>query len=188
MTGWNRGSRSFLERCAIILIRGTHKLLKRVGIQSSELGASTNALGDWYATIVHAGRIQLVLCTSANSLLSVVFEARQVRTRIAEHLCNSLESLLFDIGVSEPRVRAELNEMSECRFGPTASRSILGSMNDFTGTIRYRICAQPNMPLRQISLELSGTPCRGTLGVLFPNERAMMLLENWHRECYPTRQ
>ena len=147
---------------------------------------STNALGDWYATLVYAGRIQLVLCTSANSLLSVVFEARQVRMRIAENLCSSLESLLCDIGVSEPQVRAELDEMSECRFGPTGSRSILGSMNDFAGIIRYMICAQPNIALRQINLELSGTPCRGIHGFGFPNERARMLLENWHRECNPT--
>ncbi len=63
------------------------------------LGISRKAFLDkkvWYATLVYAGRIQLVLCTSANSLLSVVFEAGQVRTRIAEHLCNSLEPLLFD--------------------------------------------------------------------------------------------
>jgi hypothetical protein len=152
------------------------------------LGASTNALGDWYATLVYAGKIQLVLCTSANSLLSVVFEARQVKTRIGEQLGQSLEFLLFDIGVPEAQVRAELDGMSECRFGPTASRSILGSMNDFTGIIRYMICAQPNIALRQINLELSGTPCRGTLGFGFPNERARMLLKNWHRECNPTRQ
>ncbi len=173
---------------AIILIRGTQRLLRRIGRQSINLGASTNALGDWYATLVYAGRTQLVLCTSANSLLSVVFEAKQARMRIREHLCSGLEYLLFDIGVAESQVRAELSEMGECRFGPTVSRSILGSMNDFTSTIRYMIGAQPDIALRRVNLALSETPCRGILGMGFPNERARMLLENWHRECNPTRQ
>ncbi len=110
-------------------------MLRRIGKESGDLGLSSNALGDWYATLVYSGHLQLVLCTSANSLLSVVFEARQVRTRIVEQLCKGLERLLLDIGVSESRVRAELDEMLECRFGPTAS---LGSMNDFAVAIRYR--------------------------------------------------
>ncbi len=172
----------------MILIRGTQRLLRRLGKQGIDLSASTNALGDWYATLVYIGHLQLVLCTSANSLLSVVFEARQVGTRMAEQLCQGLERLLLDIDVSESRVRAELHEMRECRFGPTASRSILGSMNDFAIAIRYRFYNQPNTALRQMTLELSGTPCGGILGFGFPNERARMLLENWHRECNPTRQ
>jgi hypothetical protein len=172
---------------AIILIRGTQKLLKRLGKQSNELDSSTNALGDWYATLVYVGRIQLVLCTSANSLLSVVFEARQARARIAESLRKDLETLLFDIGVSESQVRAELAEMCNYQFGPTASRSILGTMNDFAQSIYYRMDEQPEVTLRQISLDLSGTPCKGPRGYSFPAQRARILLENWHRECGPTR-
>jgi hypothetical protein len=173
---------------AIILIRGTQKLLKRLGKQSSELNASTNALGDWYATLVYVGRIQLILCTSANSLLSVVFEARRVKTQIAESLCKGLETLLFDIGASESQVRAELEQMRDYQVGPTASRNVLGTMNDFTQSIYYRINEQPEVTLQQINLDLSGTPCKGPRGYIFPSERARMLLENWHRECDSTRQ
>jgi hypothetical protein len=161
-------------------------LLKRLGEQSNELDSSTNALGDWYATLVYVGRIQLVLCTSANSLLSVVVEARQARARIAESLRNGLETLLFDIGISESQVRAELEEMRDYQFGPTASRNILGTMNDFMQNIYYRINEQPEVTLRQINLDLSGTPCKGPRGYSFPSERARMLMENWHRECDST--
>jgi hypothetical protein len=162
--------------------------LRRLDTQSYPLGASTNALGDWYANLVYIGRMQLVLCTSANSLLSVVFEARNVKTQIANNLCEGLEPLLVDLGISKSQVRAELDEMIEYHIGPTASRSILGSMNDFMGAIQYRMSAQPDYPLRQISRELSGIPCKGPLGYAFPSDRARMLLTNWHQECNPTRQ
>jgi hypothetical protein len=160
-------------------------LLRRLGKQSNELGASTNALGDWYATLVYVGRLQLVLCTSANSLLSVVFEARQVRMRIVESLREGMETLFFDIGASESQVRAELEEMRDYQFGPTASRSVLGSMNDFIIAINSMIRMQPHITLRQINLDLSGTPCKGPRGYSFPAERARGLLESWHRGCSP---
>lgn len=172
----------------IILIRGTQKLLKRIGEQSNALGASTNALGDWYATLVYVGRIQLVLCTSANSLLSVVFEARHVKTQIAEFLREGLETLLSDIGVPESQIRAELEEMREYQFGPTANRSVLGSMNDFVRCMSCTIAEQPDIPLRQINLELSATPSGGaTVRYGIPGDRARTLLESWYRECSPTR-
>jgi hypothetical protein len=173
---------------AIILIRGTKKLLKRLETEPDELKASTNALGDWYANLVYVGRNQYVLCTSANSLLSVVFEAKQVKTRIREQLCAGLEALLLDLGVAEPRIRAELKEMTDCRFGPTASPSILGTMNEFAFNIRYKLCEQPDLPMRQINQLLSETPSKIPFGYTFPNQRARMLLENWHREAGPTTQ
>jgi hypothetical protein len=179
---------SRLGGAVIILIRGTEKLLRRLETQSYPLGASTNALGDWYANLVYVGRMQLVLCTSANSLLSVVFEARNVKMQIANNLCEGIEPLLFDLGIAESQVRAELDEMIEYHIGPTASRSILGSMNEFMVAIHYRMSAQPDYPLRQMNLELSGIPCKGPHGYAFPADRAKMLLTSWHRECNPTRQ
>jgi hypothetical protein len=73
-------------------IRCTAKLLARLRAEPSLYEVPpTTALGDWYATLIHAPRLQVVLF------------------------------------VSERTLRA----MEQARIGKTASRRILGAMNDF---------------------------------------------------------
>jgi hypothetical protein len=49
--------------------------------------------------------------------------------------------------------------MRECRFGPTANRSVVGIMNEFTFLARVDRDADPTRNLLDLSLRLASTPC-----------------------------
>ena len=115
-------------------LRCTRKLLRRLGVSplrgpSSELVAPTTVLGDWYANLLCTRPQQLVLAMNERSLLCVVVPAspgedvgRRVREAVAE--------LLPAIRVPAERVSAEVLAMESMTIGATASRAILGCMND----------------------------------------------------------
>ncbi len=137
---------------------------------------SSTALGDWYANLVRIGARQLVLCTSEQGLLPVVLGARDVRSELGTSLRKTLRRLLGQIGVTADQVEAELQEMGEYKIGRTASRVVLGSMNDFTVGVDAALHMHPTMSLEQLSLELADTPC-GPLAYSHPAEQAKSLLE-----------
>lgn len=111
-------------------LRCTQKLLRRVGA-SAGAGASspTTVLGDWYANLVYAHPEQLVLCMNERSLLVVVLPAKDFKN-IGPRFRARVALLLERIGVPLPAVAAEEGEMMELAFGPTASRKVLGCLNE----------------------------------------------------------
>jgi hypothetical protein len=165
----------------MILIRGTEKLLKRLGGTPGELGASTNILGDWYANLVHIGSSQFVLYTNAASLLCVVSPALLLKHRILQNLRDGLGTLLLDIGIPESQILTELEAMNDYQIGPTASRSVLGSMNDFAVALSYMINDSPLMDLRDVNVHLCKTPC-SPIGYDSPAERAVKIFKAMETE------
>ena len=83
--------------------------------------------------------------------------------------------LLLRLGVSNEQVRAEREEMVEIVVGPTASRSVLGSMNDLIFQCRGRLAQGGVTDLESIALELAEVPCR-PLGYKHPGQVAVELL------------
>ena len=118
----------------------------------------------------------MVLCTSEQGLLPVVLDARDARSQLASSLRGTLGRLLGRIGVLADEVEAELQEMREYKIGRTASRVVLGSMNDFTVGVDSALRMYPTMSLEQLSLELADTPC-SPLAYSHPAERAKSLLD-----------
>ena len=57
-----------------------------------------------------------------------------------------------------PRIDAELAEMRETTFAATVSRSVLGSVNDFSKTVRWRLHEEPDADLIAVALWLAETP------------------------------
>ena len=138
---------------------------------------ATTVLGDWYANPLNIGRHRLILCTSAQSLLSVVVPAKDL-LGLPQRLAESLAFLLSRLAVPTKCINAELAEMSLVRFGPTRSRSVLGSMNDFAWTARaYFQSDRPTIYLDQLDFRLSETPC-GPLNYESPAEVALRLLQS----------
>ena len=158
-------------------IRATQKLLKRLASKGVvERRPPTTALGDWYANLLRFGPMQLVLCTSEKSLLSVVVPARGVKSSLPEALREGVKAALVGLAVPSEAIDRELAEMSEVQLAGTLSRQVLGSMNDFAVAIEYRLHAEPNTHPSEWALWLAETPC-SPLGYDSPRDVVTRLFE-----------
>lgn len=111
-------------------LRCTRKLLKRLGARpSSEAITPTTVLGDWYANLLYRRPQQLVLAMNERSLLCVLVPAAPA-DRFEQRLRDAVADVLLEIGVPSPLVAAELQAMEPMSVGATASRAVLGCMND----------------------------------------------------------
>jgi len=141
----------------VVVIRCTQKLLRRVHATDSRDATSTTKLGDWSANLIGVRQQRLVLLVSEHSRLPILLHARDVQ-RIADHLAGALADVLLGLGVAAPTVRRELAEMRESVYKPTNSRSVLGTINDFAKSVRWRLYEEPNADLIAVALWLSETP------------------------------
>lgn len=140
----------------MFLLRGTKKLLARLQVApAKEPPAGTNLLGDWYANTLNIGSERMVLCVSATTLLPVIVPL--AGGTLPGKLKAALRETLTEIGVPHPALEAELATMNEVTVTTTASRSVLGSMNDFehmASVIRLDVTT-----LLELGLTLAKTPC-----------------------------
>jgi hypothetical protein len=128
-------------------LRCTRKLLRRIDeAPSSEAVTPTTVLGDWYANLLSLRPQQLVLAMNERTLMCALVPAAPAAT-VAERLRVEVGGLLRDIGVPAAKVEAELAAMEHFGVGATASRAVLGCMNDAvfqlslrraSGTVRMR--------------------------------------------------
>ncbi len=163
-------------------IRCTAKLLKRIGRKpgSPILAVEpTTALGDWHANILFFDRAQAILFTNDNSRLAVVAPARDARN-LGKHLSVALAELLEHLGIPPEWIQAEVSEMAELSVGPTRSRSLLATMNDYAFQIEGRFHQWGGFFPLQMSLDLSGCPS-GPLGYRLPYEVTEALLGERYR-------
>lgn len=148
-------------------LRCTGKLLARLGpVSEVAREPPTTALGDWYGTLIHAPGMQVVLLVSERTLFPVVEPAREART-LTERFPLALARALAELGVAPPAIDREVQAMGGPRIGKTASRQVLGSMNDFQRMMRYH--PWPPRSLTALSLELARAPC-GPIGMRSPDD------------------
>lgn len=162
----------------MLILRCTQKLLRRLVKEEgpeSALPPNTTALGDWYANALYGRHYRVVLCTSERSLLSVVLPLRDLKSLIPR-FHQAVDDLLLRIGVSNEARGREAKEMADVRFGPTASRGVLGSMNDLAVQCRFRLEEDPHMNLSDLALQLSEVPC-GPLKYRYPADVTIELLQ-----------
>ena len=97
-----------------------------------------------------------MLCLSERTLLPVVLPARELAT-LGMRLASAAGQVMAAIGVPAEVARDEQDRMAEAVVARTASRRVLGSMNDFA----FMLAAQfdPNASLLDRSLDLAETPC-----------------------------
>jgi hypothetical protein len=116
--------------------------------------------------------MQLVLLVSERTLFPLVIPAREAGT-LAERFPIALGRALAQLGVSRAAIDREVQAMAGPRIGKTASRQILGSMNDF----RRMMMPHPWPPgsLTALSLELAEAPC-GPVGMRSPDDLTRELL------------
>jgi hypothetical protein len=143
----------------VLTIRCTRKLLKGLNAEAtSEPMLPTNRLGDWYANFLFARRAQLIICVSERSLLPVFVEAADPSSFIP-HFQEAVRSVLQSVVVTSDVVDYEAREMAQIRIGATASRLVLGSLNDLASLARFTIEEHPEIDLRNLATELAERPC-----------------------------
>ncbi|MEO8159603.1 MAG: hypothetical protein ABI648_17525 [Betaproteobacteria bacterium] len=163
----------------MIALRCTHRLLKRLGATpEADVPPPTSALGNWYANLVYVGRAQFVMATSERSLLTVLLPASNLRRSLVPNLRDAAALLLREIGVDDARASKEVEAMREVRYSRTESRSVLGSMNDFSKSLDWYL--HDGIAPLECMLRFADTPMTG-LGSAgeshgYPAEAARSLL------------
>jgi hypothetical protein len=123
-------------------IRCTQKLLKEIGVSPIDVGASSSdleGLGHWYANVIRLDRKKCLLFTNEKTLYSFLIpgvlkrDLKNIKNEFVSNLIFNLQHEGFGLEVVN-RVRDEYKEID---FAKTASKSILGSMNDFA--LQYEV-------------------------------------------------
>lgn len=156
----------------MLTLRCTTKLLRRLGhTAAAEPAAPSTRLGDWYANLLITRPEQLVLCVSERTLLPVLVPARPIGTLTVRFPLAVLE-MLRAIGVPGDAIRNEERTMTDVAVGRTASRRVLGSMNDFAWMLDAYRATISSLP--QLALRLADTPC-GPLRMETPRRATLAL-------------
>jgi len=133
----------------MVVLRCTQQLLIRLKqVDALPTIESTTRLGDWYGNTLQMGRRRALIFISERSRLPVVIpirDANRLRSVFPEAVCRMLEV----IGIPAADITVERLRMSSVSFGRTRSRSLLGTLNDFS----FMTGASPSLPVKEPSLE-----------------------------------
>ncbi len=140
----------------MVILRATKKVLRYLPPPVESPGESDTALGDWYVNRIAVGRQPMLLLVSANSLLPILTPARDVRG-LPDRLAELVAARLRRLGVDERLIEAETSAMGEVVVAKTASRSVLGMLNDFARIVPFYLDPRYGDDL---SLEVGRSPPR----------------------------
>ena len=139
-------------------IHATKKLLDRVkpalAISPPE---PTTALGHWYATAVF-WQPQVALFVNEATLLPVVVALAPAKT-LAQRFPAQLATVLAALDTPQAFIAAEVEAMNEAVYTKTASRSVVGTMTEFTFMANHHRDRYGPADLVELSTWLAGTPC-----------------------------
>ena len=139
----------------MLIVRCTAKLLGKLKVQPEPAFSppATTRLGDWYATILPMRPSHVVLLVSESTRLPVVLPARELST-LARRIPDAIGQVLRELGVDSRVIDGELRAMAEVTFDRTASRSVLGTMNEFVLHLGPMRDAEPTITEHAMSMKL----------------------------------
>jgi hypothetical protein len=117
----------------------------------------TTKLGDWYGNLIRMGNRHVLLFISERSRLPVMVPVRAAN-RLRSSFPDAVFQALVAVGVPAEAVERERLEMSEITFGRTRSRSLLGSLNDFSLMARMHFAVRRTDSLERLTRDLAETP------------------------------
>ena len=164
----------------MVVLRGTRKLLKLLQPTAAPYDVSDTALGDWYVNRVVIDRQPLLLCVAANSLLSVIAPARNVKS-LTSYFPQLVGNRLRRLGAASNAIHAEIAAMQPVHVGKTQDRSVVGTMVDFARALPYYLL-ESGWDMEDLKLaedRLAETPCRcgRAQATVWPVLETTMLLE-----------
>jgi hypothetical protein len=164
------------ERDSVVVsLRCTAKLLKKMKMDSpGEPPASTTALGDWFANIIYTRQGHYIILVSEKSRLPILLSAKGLDS-FESRFIRMLREQLIKYGASEKAADLEISHMHPMHYGKTNSRSVLGTINDFTLSFRYMLPYRQNYTNYDWSDNLAETPC-SPIGYGLPRELAVELV------------
>lgn len=137
----------------VYTVRGTKKILDRVGRPMSEpLPSSTTVLGDWYANVLF-WRPQVAMFVSASTFVPVLVPLAPA-ARLVARFPAAMAEVLGALGVDPRFVESESTEMSSAALAKTASRQVLGVMNEFAFMAEQTISTGRSDPADLVGLSV----------------------------------
>ena len=101
-----------------------------------------------------------MLCISEQTLLPVIVPEKGIGAMPAR-LIEALSPMLAALAIAPASVQDECERMREHRIGRTASRRVLGSLNELLFLLDQSLHAWPERSPLEHSLWLAKTPCKG---------------------------
>ncbi len=142
----------------MVIVRATRELLQRLGPPSPDTPASTTLLGDWYATYLPWRPRQVVLLVNERTLLPLLMPLAPAATFLAR-FPDELARLLTAHHLPTSVIADEVAATKHAALATTASRSLVGSMNEFAFLADAHRSKGSEPDLLELSLTLSRTPC-----------------------------
>lgn len=156
----------------MLVIRATQKLLSKLGPPVPDPPASTTVLGDWYAKPFGVAQRRFVLLISEKSRIAVLMPGRDVAT-LPARFPDVLAIQLTRLRIPQELREAEIDSCRECVVAATASKSLLGTLNDYTYMAHHRLSTR-DLDLDDEAFSLSHTPV-SPLGYEYPADVAQRL-------------
>jgi hypothetical protein len=155
----------------VTAFRCTAKLLKAMKAKPvAKPLLATNKLGEWTATLVRVGRIQLVLAVSEPTRFAVAIDAAPYAT-VPQRFADALFAALLDLGVAAKPAVAEIAAMLPLQVAASNSRSVLGSLNQFAWQADCAIYSREVVSAIEVTLDLAQMIVLKPKGIDFPADR-----------------
>jgi hypothetical protein len=135
-----------------------------------------NALGHWYANLLHLGGKPHILALSERSMLSVLLPAAPY-ANLLTRFPFALEELLRALSFPQVLISAELRHYGQFCLTPTVSRSTVSSLNQYMHGLKADVMFNPGHSLMKRQLWLSEYISE-VIGFRAPHEAALELLTN----------
>ena len=120
----------------MVAIRCTARLLARVGPPQEVSVPTTAVLGDWYAAPLGVNRQRFVLLISERSRLPVLMVGRDLK-HLTDNFPDALAPVLWGLGISAAVIQREVQATREAVIAKTNSRSLLGTLTDFSFMLKW---------------------------------------------------
>jgi hypothetical protein len=155
----------------VITIRATRRLLDALKVRPTKaLPEPTTKLGNWYATVLRLKVGDFLICVSERTLLPVALPISAL-PNLASELSKALAAVLTGLGIGRDLIEQERFAMAQVSFSTTASRQVVGFMNEFAFMMSVRLEEERRVSMTELSLWLAGTPCQR----VFPDEATQEL-------------
>lgn len=151
--------------------RCTAKLLKAMKeAPETDPAPASNRLGEWTATLVRVGRIQLVLAVSEPTRFAVAIDAAPYATA-PQRFAAALLAALLELEIPAEQALAEIEAMLPLQVAASNSRSVLGSLTQAAWFADCAIYSRDAVSAREVTRDLARMIVMKPKGIDFPADR-----------------